>query len=790
MPENRLNTSVVGTSPARLDAPDKATGRAMFVDDYSMRGMLHGAVVRCVSPRAVVTGVDLSGCLAAPGVAACLDASDIPGENVIPVIFRDMPCLAEKEVRFAGEPVAVVAADTREHAREAAGKAKISVEELPLVLDPEEALNTGPATPVIYGDNNCFSEYSIHRGDVDAIFAGADFVVENRYRTPCQEHAYLETQGMIASMEPGGVMRILGSMQCPFYVREAVAAVLGFPLARVQVVQAATGGAFGGKEDVPSIVASQAALLAWKTGRPVKLIYTREEDMISMSKRHPGRIRYRTAVSKDGRLLAMDIDYILDAGAYATLSPVVLWRGAVHACGPYKLEGVRVRARAAATNKAPNGAFRGFGSPQILFAVESQVDAAAAELGLDPVEFRLKNFIEKGDETPGGQTLRDSVGLREAMETAVEKSSWGEKRRSFSSDSTKNPRFRRGIGCSAVLYGVGLGAGGEHLARTGAYVQVEPDGSALFAVGTTEMGQGMTTVLGQIVAEELGLDISKISMMPTDTSRVPDSGPTVASRSTTMSGNALRNACSPVRRTILEYAAKKLHIPPGSVSIANGRAAALNHSADDASKNTATAEKAHGGTGKSFPITEIISDAFAAREVLSGHGWYRVPHLEWRRKDGLGEAYITYAFAANIAEVEVDTLTGEVRLERLTAAHDVGKAINPREVRGQIEGGSLQGAGYALLEQIVTENGTVMNSNFSTYIIPTAMDAPAFEPLIVEAPFPGGPFGAKGFGEQPLMGVAPAVTAAIFHAVGARVAEIPATPERVLGLIKGKPDEY
>ncbi len=779
VPDNKLENSVVGTSPARLDAPDKATGRAMFVDDYDLPGMLHGAVIRCPSPRALLTGIDFTDCAAAPGVVTCLDASGIPGENVIPVIFRDMPCLAKDEVRFSGEPVAVVAADTRDRARKAAALAEVSFEELPAVLDPEVALNGEPDTPLIYGDNNCFTEYLVDRGDVDALFSTADLVVENSYRTPYQEHAYLETQGMIAAMQPGGVMRILGSMQCPFYVREAVAAVLGFPLAKVQVVQAATGGAFGGKEDVPSIVASQAALLAWKTGRPVKLIYTREEDIISMSKRHPGRIRYKTAVSGDGKLLAMDVDYILDAGAYSTLSPVVLWRGAVHACGPYKLEGVRVRARAAATNRVPCGAFRGFGSPQILFAVESQVDEAAAKLGLDPVEFRLNNILEQGDETAGGQLLRDSVGLRETLETAAEKSAWGEKRVSFSSDPPENERFRRGIGCSTVLYGVGLGAGGEHLARTGAYVQLEPDGSAVFAVGTTEMGQGMTTVLGQIVAEELGLDISRVRMMPTDTSRVPDSGPTVASRSTTMSGNALRDACSPVRRTLLEYAAKKLGVRPGSVSLANGRAESAKKSGGK-----------RGDGSESIPLSEVLADAFADRAQLSGHGWYRVPHLEWRNRDGQGDAYITYAFAANIAEVEVDTFTGEVRLLRLTAAHDVGKAVNPREVRGQIEGGSLQGAGYALWERIVSENGIITNPDFSTYIIPTAVDAPAFEPLIVEAPFPGGPFGAKGFGEQPLMGVAPAVTSAIFNATGARITEIPATPERVLGLIKEKPDEY
>ncbi len=556
---------------------------------------------------------------------------------------------------------------------------------------------------------------------------------------------------------PDGGIEVTGSMQCPFYVREGVATVLGLPLASVRVVQATTGGGFGGKEDVPSIVAGQAALVAWKTGRPARLIYSRDEDILSMSKRHPGLVESRYAFARDGTLLAADVRYVLDSGAYATLSPVVAWRGTVHAVGPYRCENVRVETLAVATNKVPCGAFRGFGSPQVLFAAESQMDEAATRLGLDPVEIRRRNALRDGDETPTGQRLRAEVGLGEALERVVASSGWARKRASGPGTGTR----RTGIGCSVVHYGVCLGAGGRNLDRAGAFVQVMYDGFSFYDAATTEMGQGMHTVLAQIVAEELGLPYEAVRPVASDTHMVPDSGPTVASRTTVMSGNALREAAAPVRRTLQEVAASLLEVAdPATVRLENGRAFAPD--------------------GRAVGYDEVLHRCFLERRHLASSGMAVSPETSWDPETGAGDAYITYAFAANVAEVEVDIETGEVEVLRIHAAHDVGRAVNPTGVEGQIEGGSAQGLGYALLEEVLhDERGRMLNNRFSTYLVPTARDVPPIHAHIVEHPTEVGPHGAKGFGEQPLMGIAPAIANAVFHATGVRMREIPITPERL-----------
>ncbi len=745
----------IGQRVVRKDALEKVTGRARFAADLFVPGMLRVRVVRSPVARGRIRSIEASRAREVPGVVTVLTARDIPGRNCVPVVLDDLPLLAAEEVRFHGEPVAVVAAETEAAAEEGARRVVVEVEELPPVLDPLEALK--PGAPCLWGNDNVFKRWHVRRGDVDQALARADLVVSGTYRTPYQEHAYLEPQGMLAVPCPDGGLEVTGSMQCPFYVREGVATVLGLPLAAVRVVQATTGGGFGGKEDVPSIVAGQAALVAWKTGRPARLIYTREEDILSMSKRHPGFVESRYGFTRDGILVAADVRYILDAGAYATLSPVVAWRGTVHAVGPYRCENVRVETLAVATNKVPCGAFRGFGSPQVLFAAESQMDEAAHRLGLDPVEIRRRNALRDGDVTPTGQRLRAEVGLSEALERVALASGWAEKR---SRPPSPGPK-RYGIGCSVVHYGVCLGAGGRNLDRAGAFVQVMYDGSAIYAVGTTEMGQGMHTVLAQIVAEELGLPYEAVRPVASDTHMVPDSGPTVASRTTVMSGNALREAAAPIRRTLQEVAASLLGVDdPTTVRLENGKAFAAD--------------------GRTVGYGDVLHRCFLERRHLASSGLAVSPETSWDPETGAGEAYITYAFAANVVEVEVDVETGEVEVLRVHAAHDIGRAINPTGVEGQIEGGSAQGLGYALLEEVLHDaQGRMVNHRFSTYLIPTARDVPPIHAHIVEHPTEVGPYGAKGFGEQPLMGIAPAVANAVFHATGVRVREIPITPERL-----------
>jgi CO/xanthine dehydrogenase Mo-binding subunit len=740
--------SVIGKRVIRSEAADRVKGAGLFTDDYRYYGMLHAAVVRSPVARGEIQKLDFGSISKMKGVQAAFSHKDIPGKNCVPIVIDDQPFLAEKHVNYVGEPIAVVVADDRRTARYAAKKAELNIKSLTPLLDPLEARHHPDIH--LFGNDNIFKQMRVVRGDIEKAFASCDVIVENEYRTPYQEHAYIEPQAMIAIPYPDGSMEIRGSMQCPFYVRKAVTAILNLPESKVRVIQCATGGAFGGKEDVPSLLACQVALPAWKLKRPVKLVYDRSEDMISTSKRHPAWVRYKSGATRDGILRAVKAEYVIDGGAYATLSAIVLFRGTAHAAGPYRCENVDVRSFAVATNKVPTGAFRGFGSPQILFAVESQMDQLAEKIGIDPLEFRRRNILKVGDTTVTGQRLESSVGLEETLDKVVQVSGWSPK-------AAKEDGI--GFGLSTVFYGVGLGAGGKVLARTGARVILHADGSALFSVGTTEIGQGMTTVLSQIVADELGLPLESVSMLATDTSRVPDSGPTVASRSTMMSGNAVKDACIKIKSVLLEEASEMVCLPASDIKIDEGEVIT---------------------PGKTIPLLDVIKSCSLKRKPLSAEGWIISPPTSWDDNTGQGDAYIVYAWASNLVKVRVDKETGEVNVLKVWTAHDIGKAINPASAEGQIEGGALQGIGYALTEDMTADgNGAIRNSEFSTYIIPTAEDQPDIIPIIVENPFPWGPYGAKGFGEQPLMGLAPAIANAVYDACGVRIRELPISPEKI-----------
>jgi CO/xanthine dehydrogenase Mo-binding subunit len=746
---------VVGKRVNRYESEHRVTGAGLFADDIRYPDMLEAAIVRSPIARGRILRIDFELASQVKEFKGSFTFKDIPGNNNIPIVIDDQPFLAEKYVNYIGEPIAVVVANDRRSARLAAMKIEVKIKKLTPLLDSLEARNHPQIH--LFGQNNIYKQMAIRRGDTEAAFRECDVIVENEYRTPYQEHAYIEPQAMMAIPYPDGIIEIRGSMQCPFYVRKAVTTVLGLPETKVRVIQTATGGAFGGKEDVPSLLACQAALPAWKLKRPVKLVYNRKEDMISMSKRHPAWMRYKSGATKDGVLKAVEAEYIIDGGAYATLSAVVLFRGTSHSVGPYRCNNVKIDSFAVATNKVPAGAFRGFGSPQILFAVESQMDQLAEKIGMDPVEFRRHNLLCVGDQTATGQKLKSSVGSHATLNKVLQVSGWSPKEKH--ADDV-------GYGISTIYYGVGLGAGGNRLARTGARVMVHADGSVLFSVGTTEIGQGMTTVLSQIVADELGVPISFIRMTPTDTSRVPDSGPTVASRSTTMSGNALKDACIKVKSVLIQESAELLKCAESEINI------------DD------RIVSAH---STSISLLDIIKSCFAKRKPLSAEGWYITPSTSFDEKTGQGDAYVTYAWATNLVKLKVDRETGEVTVLKIWSAHDVGKAINPALVEGQIQGGVVQGLGFALMEDMsVDSKGAIINPDLSTYIIPTAMDQPEIIPLIVEEPFPDGPYGAKGFGEQPLMGIAPAIANAIYDAVGVRLKELPLTPEKIWKAMRDK----
>lgn len=756
---------VVGTSVPRKDAYDKLTGVSKYIDDYNFSDVVHIFTVRSECAYGKLLGVDKSEAEKMPGVLGVITHEQIPGKNAIPIVKTDEPYLAEGYVRFYGEPVALVVAQTYEEAVEAAKYVKVNIEPLKPILTIEEALEPNAPNITKEMDDNVFVKYNIEKGNAEEAIKKCAHVFEREYRTPYQEHAYLETNGCVAVPGIEGSMTLYGSMQCPYYVYDAIAAAAGLDKNLVRVVQTTTGGGFGGKEDFPSVPAGHAAIVAKIFNRPAKLIYKRDEDITVSSKRHPGKIQMKVGTDENGKIQAAIINYYVDAGAYSTLTPIVLWRGTVHALGPYTCENIHIQSYGVATNKVPCGAYRGFGSPQTVFAAETMIDEIAAELNIDPLKIRQLNGFKLGDETSTGQVLDQSCGLQETIQKSTDKAKWSEK---WQKPSEKKGNIRKGIGMASVYYGVGLGAGGKHLDRSCSSIMVQHGGLIRCAIGNVEMGQGARTILAQIVADALGAPFELVNVIETDTDIIPDSGPTVASRTTFMSGNSLLLAAKDLKPRLIEAASLLLEAKVEDVKLEEGYAWA--NSAPD----------------KKIPFSQVADKLYAERLQPISYGWFKAPESNFNPANGQGNAYFVYSYCTNVAEVEVDMETGMYKVTKITSAHDMGKAINPQQVEGQIEGGTLQGVGYGTTEEITHDpkTGRMLNNSFSTYILPTAVDAPEIDPIIVEHPYDKGPYGAKGFGEVPLMCVAPAVANAIYNATGVRVRDIPVKPEKILGLDK------
>ena len=697
-----LTERAVGRSVARKDGIGKATGKAVYADDLVFPGMLHGRTIRSTIPRGRVRAIRRN---FDPEGFTVVDFRDIPGKNVIALIDEDQPCLVEREVRHVAEPILLLAHADRER-----------------LLGADVALEYERDVPVLEpaASTVVFKQIHIEKGNVDANLASADVVIEGTYRTGAQEHVYIEPNGVVAVQEEGG-LAVYGSIQCPFYVHKALVALLGDAVTHVRVVQTETGGGFGGKEEFPSVIAAHAALLALKSGRPVKIIYDRAEDMVATTKRHPSVVRHRTGVSRDGRIVTMDIDVLMDGGAYVTLSPVVLSRGAIHAAGPYRCDHTRIVGRVAMTNTPPNGAFRGFGAPQTQFAMEVHMDRVAEALGLDPVQLREINALRPGDTTATGQTLGSDCSALETLQRAVAKSGYAEKR-------ARARDAQHGVGVSLFYHGSGFTGSGELRLASRAAIEVTERGVRVLT-SSTEIGQGTRTMHAQIVADALGVPYESVEVAQPDTSRVPDSGPTVASRTCMVVGGILQRAATEMRRRI----------------------------------------------GDASP-----AEYFRAHGALRVEAEYEQPDwIRWDDETYRGDAYATFGWGCNVAEVELDPVTFEVRPVRLTAVVDVGKAIHPALAIGQIEGGSAQAVGYALLEHVVMRDGAMANGQLTNYVIPTTLDTPPIDVELVENPYPGGPFGAKGLGELPMDGPAPAIVNAI-RSLGIDVREVPALPEVLL----------
>ena len=693
----------VGKNVRRKDGDAKVTGAAQYVDDLTFPGMLYGATVRSTIPRGRILRRTLS--LSPDFVVA--DHRDIPGANYVALIDPDQPCLAVDEVRHVAEPILLVAHADKHALIDVEQRVRLEYAPAPPNYDPEAA-------------ERCFKSIAIDKGLVDVGLRNADRVIEGEYRTGHQEQLYIETNGVIA-VPADGRMTVYGSLQCPYYVHKALVVLLGLPPEHVRVVQAETGGGFGGKEEYPSMLACHAAILARKAGRPVKMIYDRVEDLLATTKRHPSIVRHRTGVTRDGRLTAMDIDVVMDGGAYATLSAVVLSRGVIHAAGPYRCDHIRIRGRAMMTNTPPNGAFRGFGAPQTQFAVEAHMDRIAEALGLDPVRVREVNALRPGDTTATGQTLGRDASALPVLREAVRRSRFTQKRRALAGTN-------RGIGLSLFFHGSGFTGGGEVKLASKASLELTATGARI-RVGSTEIGQGTRTMHAQIVADALGVPFEAVEVHDVDTDEVPDSGPTVASRTCMIVGKLLERCAREMRRRLGRLTPAQYH-------------------------------RAHG------PFTVTMQ-------------YKPPPGLQWDDDRYAGDAYGSYAWSCNVVEVEVDPVTHEVTPVHVTAVAEVGKAIHPMMAVGQIEGGTAQGLGYALLEEVVMRDGRMANAQLTNYIIPTPMDAAPMDVTILERPYVHGPFGAKGVGEMPIDGPAPAVVNALRHC-GFDVRAIPATPERIL----------
>ncbi len=738
----------IGVNVLKLDALEKVLGASRYGGDYSIPSPLYLRVVRSHKPHAKIVKVELEEALQVKGVERIFTAKDIPGRNQIGIIQKDQPVLALDRVRYVGDPIALVAGETVEATEEASQKIKVTYEELPSIKTPEEALQ--PFVPPIHEKGNLLVEFNLVKGDIQVGFKEAEVIIEKTYTTTWVDHAYIEPDGGVAYWDEEERLVIICPTQNVHYDQREVASFLNLPIERVRIIQPTTGGAFGGRLDIT--IQCFLALAAFHLKRPVKMVYTREEVFQVISKRHPLKIHYRSGARKDGRLTAVEVDILGDTGAYASYGTTVAIRAAVHATGPYQVPHVKVRSRMAYTNNPWSGAMRGFGVPQIAFAHESQMDLLAQTLKMDPLEIRKINALQIGSETATGQVLRASVGIRKTLERIEE---WRRRVSPYPSDS-KRPFIRRGIGIGSMWYGIGnTGIANPSTAQ----IEFSPKGEIKLYIGVADIGQGSDTVLLQIASEALEIELKEIQLIRADTFLTTDTGATSASRQTYITGNAILNAIENLKKKVLQEASSLLNEEENDLFVEDGLV------------------KHRQKLCIVLPIQEV---ARRTGKSIRGEGYFDPETTRLDPETGQGSPYATYAFATHLAEVEVDIETGKVKVLRVIACHDVGRAIHPNNVIGQIIGGVAMGVGFALMEEY--DPGRTIS--FVNYLIPTSKDIPEVIPILVEDQEPSGPFGAKGVGEPALIPSAPAILNAIADAIGERIYHLPANLERVLEAVQ------
>src|SRR6267142_1887875 len=690
-----MTFQTIGKSLRRKEGILKVTGQSVYADDIRLENCLYGKTIRSTVPHGHIKEIHFKDGIPWDEFTIVLP-SDIPGRNAVTLIDAQQPFLAEREIRHVAEPVALIAHPDKHLVEKARHHIQVDVEDLPAVLTMEEALER----------NNIFKSYLVQNGD------------------PSEKWRESVT--------------VWGSMQCPYYVQKALAPLFGLSPENVRIVQTETGGGFGGKEEYPNMIAGHAALLSWKSGGlPVKMIYDRREDMWATTKRHPSKIRIKAGFKRDGTLLALDIDLVLDGGAYPTLSAVVLSRATLHVWGPYRCASTRVLGRVVMTNSVPYGAFRGFGAPQAIYAIEMHMNRAALELGIDPAESRRRNFLRQGDRMPTGQVIKEEIDLEMMMDRALELSGYHQKRADFEEFNSQGKTQRKGIGLSVFFHGSGFTGSGEVRLASELSMALTAQGGVEIFAANVEYGQGTNTVLTQIAAEACSIDPELVRIHQPDTSAVPNSGPTVASRTTMIVGKLVERAALELRKRL---------------------------------KDPADFEN-------------------AARQYMAEHGELRITvqyetsnDVYWDDEAYRGDAYAGYAWSCNVAEVEVDAVEYMARATNFVSVVECGRVINPVLAAGQIEGGIAQGIGFALYENVVLEQGAMKNNQYTNYIVPTSADTPDIHVEFIEFPHSNpGPYQSKGIGEMPIDGPAPALGSAVAHALGGRfINELPLLPERIM----------
>jgi CO/xanthine dehydrogenase Mo-binding subunit len=697
----------------KVDHREKITGNAVYLSDLKMDGMLFARTFRSDRSRARIKAINKP---SLPEGYFIVDYHDIPGKNSVKIIFDDQPFFAEDRVNYIGEPILLVVGPDKQRILEIIAQIRVDYEDITPVLTIEDAENQN--LQPIFGDKNYFAEYAIYHGDPDQSFRHAQYVFDDEFTTGYQEHIYLEPQGILGVLENERIV-VYGSIQCPYYVKDALCQAFGWSGEKVRVVQTTLGGAFGGKEDYPSLIAGQVAAAAYKTGKPVQLIFDRSEDIEVTTKRHPSVIRLKTALDENQRIIAVEADIRFNAGAYSGLSNVVLQRAMFNITGVYHIPNLKVKGQTVATNTVPNGAFRGFGAPQAIFAIETHMNIIAQKLDIDPLEFKMRHMAEKGNMTSTQGTFRQPIKLPELIQTVDDISGYRQKYHEFTHQANNN---FKGISIALFLHGCGFTGSGErdHIKAT-VKLRKQIDGRVEILVANTDMGQGLKTSLQKIVSKALDLPVTAIIYQNPDTDRVPNSGPTVASRTVMIVGK------------LLEEAAKKLKNrwnEPGEIEVTEN---------------------------------------------------YRHPiDMRWEDQTFSGDAYPAYSWGVNVVEVEVDPVTYQIEVKGVWSAYDVGKAIDDRIMRGQIEGGILQGLGYGALETMECKQGRIQQRSVTDYIIPTSMDFTKMEHRLIDNPYEDGPFGAKGAGELTLLGAAPALVAAVSDALGVPIHRLPVTPEYLM----------